>query len=87
MDIPLNAPRGVILVPSRELAQQVYDVAVKLLQYTNLTAHVIIGGERTQLKLNRPGYRISDLVITTPGKPPDLMLDEFGCTVFSKSTK
>jgi ATP-dependent RNA helicase DDX28 len=63
----LNSPRALILVPSRELAQQVYDVLVKLLAFTNINPQVIIGGERTQQKLNNPTYGVVDVTISTPG--------------------
>ena len=64
---PNTATRGLVLVPTRELARQVHDHFMALGSYTRLTAAVIIGGE------NR-GHQVADLrrnpdiVVATPGR-------------------
>lgn len=62
-----NRPMGVVLTPSRELADQIYSVARDLSLHTPFTADVKCGGRRTQ-KLLREGVEFPlDLLITTPG--------------------
>ncbi|OWA54270.1 putative ATP-dependent RNA helicase DDX28 [Hypsibius exemplaris] len=63
----VNSPRALILVPNRELATQTYEMLVKMLKYTELNAEVVIGGERTQRKLNHPKYSEIDVLVSTPG--------------------
>ena len=65
--VRLNSPRAVILVPSRELAQQVFEVVVKLIAYSQVNAQVVIGGERTQMKLWKPEFQTVDVLVATPG--------------------
>jgi len=43
---PRSATRALILVPTRELARQIYIHFMRLASLTRLTAAVIIGGER-----------------------------------------
>jgi len=64
---PRSATRGLVLVPTRELARQVQAHFLALGSYTRLTAAVITGGE------NR-GHQIADLrrnpdvIVATPGR-------------------
>jgi superfamily II DNA/RNA helicase len=63
-------PRGLVLVPTRELAQQVDDALAPFARALGLTTAVIVGG----LSFNRQAGELSrgvDLVIATPGRLTD----------------
>lgn len=64
--------RALILAPTRELAMQIYDSALKLTQGLNLRAAVVVGGmnETTQLRSIRQGAQIA---IATPGRLCDFL--------------
>ncbi len=66
-----RAPRGLVLVPTRELARQVTDVLTPLADATGLTLAACYGGTSmdTQIKAMQAG---TDLVIATPGRLIDL---------------
>jgi superfamily II DNA/RNA helicase len=76
---PKGAPRGLVLVPTRELAQQVADVLTPLGRSVGVTVTTVYGGvpygrQITQL---RNGV---DIVVATPGRLIDL-LDRKACTL------
>ncbi len=64
-------PRGLVLVPTRELARQVADVLGPLAEATGLGLEACYGGTNmeTQVKAIQAG---TDLVIATPGRLIDL---------------
>ena len=64
-------PRGLVLVPTRELARQVTDVLAPLAEATGLRIEACYGGTNmdTQVKAIQAG---TDLVIATPGRLIDL---------------
>lgn len=64
---PETGTRGLILVPTRELAQQTLDQFLKLGSYTRLTAGVITGGapRSHQIATLRKN---PEIVIATPGR-------------------
>jgi superfamily II DNA/RNA helicase len=66
-----RAPRGLVLVPTRELARQVTDVLTPLADASGLTLAACYGGTSmdSQIKAMRAG---TDLVIATPGRLIDL---------------
>lgn len=66
-------PRALIFVPTRELAAQVHDNAVKLAQFTDLRCCRLIGGTgmQAQIKAVRNGV---DLIVATPGRFMDIYL-------------
>ena len=68
----LPTTRVAILMPTRELAVQCYNVATKLASYTDMTFALIVGGlslrEQEQTLKKRP-----DVVIATPGRFIDHM--------------
>ncbi len=68
---PGRAPRGLVLVPTRELARQVADVLDPLAERCGLVLGVCYGGTSMdqQLKGVRAGV---DVVIATPGRLIDL---------------
>ena len=67
-----RAPRGLILVPTRELAQQVQEALSPLGQLVGLQFSLIIGGAQysRQIETLRRG---ADIVVATPGRLEDLI--------------
>jgi len=64
-------PRALILVPTRELAMQVYEHLKMLAKYTDLRACALYGG--TGIKPQREALEKGmDIVIATPGRLMDL---------------
>uniref|UniRef100_A0A6C0H974 Helicase n=1 Tax=viral metagenome TaxID=1070528 RepID=A0A6C0H974_9ZZZZ len=57
---------SIIIVPTRELAEQVYNVAISLSKYTNFKIHKCIGG--TNINETRNNMKISNLIIGTIGR-------------------
>jgi len=68
------APQILIIVPTRELVEQVVTEVEKLSTYTNLRAVGVYGGTniRTQKTAVSEG---ADVIVGTPGRLVDLMLD------------
>ncbi|MFQ5820884.1 MAG: DEAD/DEAH box helicase [Candidatus Heimdallarchaeota archaeon] len=71
LDPSTRAIQAVILVPTRELCKQIYDVMSKLAKYSHLKAVSIYGGVSINNQINevRSGAQI---VIATPGRLIDL---------------
>jgi ATP-dependent RNA helicase RhlE len=69
---PARGIKALILAPTRELALQIHESALKMMQGTNLRAAVVVGGmsENTQLRNVRQGAQI---VIATPGRLCDFL--------------
>src|SRR5215467_9629585 len=69
---PASGIRALILAPTRELALQIHETALKLTQGLHLQASVVVGGmnETTQLRKVRQGAQI---VIATPGRLCDFL--------------
>jgi len=68
-----DAPRAMILVPTRELALQVMEQAVLLAKYTDLRIAAVFGGTgmKSQIEALEKGV---DIVVATPGRFLDLYL-------------
>ena len=64
--------RALILVPTRELARQVYIHFMRLASFTRLTAGVIIGGERRDRQIATV-RRNPDILVATPGRLLDYL--------------
>jgi translation initiation factor 4A len=64
--------QGLILVPTRELAQQVTRVVTQLAQYMDLRCHCCIGGTRVREDI-RAIEAGTDIAIGTPGRIYDLI--------------
>jgi superfamily II DNA/RNA helicase len=85
-----RSPRGLVLVPTRELAQQVADVLAPLGRALGLYVATIYGGApfHRQIQQLRRGV---DVVIATPGRLKDLIgqgeasLDEVVVTVLDEA--
>jgi superfamily II DNA/RNA helicase len=69
-------PRSLILVPTRELANQVLAVVKPLAQSVHLTTAVVFGGvgQQPQVKATAPGV---DVLIACPGRLEDLIQQGF----------
>jgi superfamily II DNA/RNA helicase len=67
-----NRPRGLVLVPTRELALQVSEVLAPLAESVGRAVVAVYGGQRmeTQLKGLADG---ADIIIATPGRLIDLV--------------
>ncbi|HEX7879782.1 MAG TPA: DEAD/DEAH box helicase [Candidatus Eisenbacteria bacterium] len=65
-------PRGLVIVPTRELAVQVYDNLVAYAKYLPIRAMAIYGGvsEFTQLQGLKKG---ADVIVATPGRLLDFL--------------
>ncbi len=70
---PVAGIRGLVLVPTRELALQTGNVCKKLLRYTNLKYSLIIGGHdytgQFESLVSNP-----DIVVATPGRLLEMVL-------------
>ncbi len=62
-----SATRGLILVPTRELARQVYIQFMRLGSYTHLTAGVITGGEAKSHQIATL-RKNPEILVATPGR-------------------
>jgi superfamily II DNA/RNA helicase len=73
-----KAPRGLVLVPTRELAQQVADVLTPLGRRINVSIATVYGGVSIGRQITR--VRDADIVVATPGRLIDL-LERHACTL------
>jgi ATP-dependent RNA helicase SrmB len=64
---PGGAIRALILVPTRELARQVYIHGARLGSYTRLTAAIVTGGERYDRQIAAL-RKNPDILVATPGR-------------------
>jgi superfamily II DNA/RNA helicase len=74
-----NTPRGLILVPTRELARQVADVLVPLGRTMNISVMTVYGGVAISRQMERLRHGV-DIVVATPGRLLDLM-DRGACSL------
>jgi superfamily II DNA/RNA helicase len=65
-------PRGLVLVPTRELASQVHAVLAPLAQATGLTVATIFGGIGQKAQVTALRNR-ADIVVACPGRLADLI--------------
>jgi ATP-dependent RNA helicase DeaD len=83
-------PRGMILVPTRELAMQVAEAVHKYAKHTPLTVVPLYGGAPMDLQI-RALRRGVDIVVATPGRALDhlrrqtLVLDELDVLVLDEA--
>jgi superfamily II DNA/RNA helicase len=73
-----KAPRGLVLVPTRELAQQVADALAPLGRSVGVSITTVYGGVPIGKQIAR--VRDADLVVATPGRLIDL-LERGACTL------
>jgi superfamily II DNA/RNA helicase len=74
-----GTPRGLVLVPTRELAQQVNDALAPLAQALDLKVMTVYGGASMGRQIDQL-RRGADLVVATPGRLQDL-IDQRECTL------
>ncbi len=73
-----KAPRALILVPTRELAQQVADVLTPLGQTIGVSIAAVYGGVPIGRQIGQ--VRHADVVVATPGRRTDL-IERHACTL------
>jgi superfamily II DNA/RNA helicase len=73
-----KAPRGLVLVPTRELAQQVADALAPLGRSVGVSIATVYGGVSISRQIAR--VRHADVVVATPGRLIDL-LERRACTL------
>jgi ATP-dependent RNA helicase DDX54/DBP10 len=66
--------RGIVLSPTRELAQQTMDFLVKLGKLTTLRASLIIGGHNIENQFDALASN-PDVVVSTPGRLLHLLME------------
>ena len=73
--------RGLIVVPTRELANQVADTVRKLAEFTNISCFTVVGGAKAdpQIRALKKGL---DILVATPGR----LEDHLNAKVFSLSS-
>jgi superfamily II DNA/RNA helicase len=74
-----TAPHGLILVPTRELAEQVADVLRPIARQLNLLVTTVYGGVSISRQIDRL-RRGADIVVATPGRLLDL-IERRACTL------
>ncbi|XP_071542618.1 probable ATP-dependent RNA helicase DDX28 [Panulirus ornatus] len=65
-DLPVNSPLGLVIVPGRELADQIQEVASRLSNNLGIKVKVLTGG-RTKRKMLNPSMSQQHLLIATIG--------------------
>ena len=73
-----KAPHGLVLVPTRELAQQVADALAPLGRSVGVSITTVYGGVSISRQIAR--VRDADIVVATPGRLIDL-LERHACTL------
>lgn len=69
----LGEPRAVVMAPTRELAQQIFDDCLALTKYTSLHSVCIMGGTNYETQQHELERQYVDILIATPGRLIDLM--------------
>jgi superfamily II DNA/RNA helicase len=76
LEIRPGRPRALILVPTRELAEQVLRVAKTLCHHVKFSCSILTGGERDRIQKDSVA-RSLDLLIATPGRLARLLKQGF----------
>ena len=74
-----GTPRGLVLVPTRELAQQVHDALAPLAQALDLKVTTVYGGASMGRQIDQLRRGV-DVVVATPGRLQDL-IEQRECTL------
>ena len=80
-EVKARTPRGLVLVPTRELAQQVADVLAPLGSEVGIRVTTVYGGAPIGRQMDRL-RRGTDIVVATPGRLIDL-LERRACRIDS----
>ncbi|KAJ4270008.1 hypothetical protein NW762_001681 [Fusarium torreyae] len=67
--------RGIVLSPTRELAEQIADEARRLVKHTGLVVQCAVGGTDKRGMLNQTRRQGCHLLVATPGRLNDLLSD------------
>ena len=73
LDNTINNCQGIIITPTHELANQVYDVAINLSKFTNYKITKCIGG--TNFYQNRNELKNTNLIIGTLGRLHHILIE------------
>lgn len=74
--LPVTGPRVLVLVPTRELARQVFKDALQLVRFVDLRLASIAGGESYAEQLQRLNKAIPALLVATPGRLLRVLAEE-----------
>jgi superfamily II DNA/RNA helicase len=74
IDINENKCQGIILTPTHELSDQVYDVALKLSKFTDIKIAKCVGG--TNINENKELLKIAHLIIGTIGRINHMIIEK-----------
>lgn len=69
----LGEPRALILAPTRELAQQIYEDCLQMTRHTSLHSVCLMGGIDYQQQQQQLEKDFVDIIIATPGRLIDLI--------------
>ncbi|MFW2178330.1 MULTISPECIES: DEAD/DEAH box helicase [unclassified Moraxella] len=64
----LGEPRALILAPTRELAQQIYQDCLQLTKFTKLHSVCLLGGMDYDKQSSQLTHQFVDIIIATPGR-------------------
>lgn len=67
-----NKILSVIMLPSRELSIQVFNILLKFISEIKFTFGLFIGGKKIQIDLDKINIAIPNIIIATPGRLLDL---------------
>ncbi|CAI4210725.1 unnamed protein product [Parascedosporium putredinis] len=68
--------RGIVISPTRELAEQIAVEAKALARHTGLMVHLAVGGQRKDTMLRAVQNQGCHLLVATPGRLKDILEDE-----------
>lgn len=68
--------RGIVLSPTRELAEQIAEEARRLVKHTGLVVQSAVGGTRKSEMLRQTRHQGCHLLVATPGRLNDILQDE-----------
>ncbi|PVU90236.1 hypothetical protein BB561_004953 [Smittium simulii] len=64
---------GILIIsPTRELAKQIHQEAIKIAHYHKFGVHVLVGGESSRLQQHQINKEPLDIVVATPGRLLDI---------------
>lgn len=70
-------PQSLIIAPTRELADQIFNVMKELSNFTNINILKCVGGESLQQNLELLKERSNHVIIGTPGRILNLLRDKY----------
>lgn len=73
----LGEARALILAPTRELAQQIYNDCQQLIKFTSLTTVCLLGGTDYDKQVQPLNQKFIDIIIATPGRLLDFCFQHF----------